>query len=357
VAGYGANGFQVFDREVTDRACQYILSRRAEDRPSCMVVGLMLPHNPLIARKDLFDYYLARLPVPPEAPQDYMERLHPAMLAWRQRRGVPGLTPGQNHRAMAAYYALVTEMDANVGRIVQAVRTSPTADNTAVIYCSDHGDMAGAQHGMWWKSSHYEGSARVPLIASWPGRFGGGRRIGANVSLIDLGPTVLDLAGCAPLEGIDGRSLARFMRGSDVPGWPDEIFCEYLGDHGDQPSCMIRRGSWKLIYYSEFDSCQVFNLADDPGEMNDLAGAAEHLALARELLARIHKQWSAKEMLEYGNRQRHSWRLIHTCGHDFLPHAVKHHCAGAEANQFDFAQLPSGDAVARRIAPPPAGPR
>jgi hypothetical protein len=104
---------------------------------------------------------------------------------------------------------------------------------------------------------------------------------------------------------------------------------------------MIRRGPWKLIYYSEFDSYQLFNLASDPGETTDLAAMDEHRPLAADLLARIHGRWSAQDMMRHAARQRQSWRLIHACGHDFLPHAVEHPRPRPEDNRFDFRQLPA----------------
>ena len=264
VSGYGRTGYQLYDRMVTQRAREFLSAHRKADRPYCLVVGLGLPHNPLICSQELFEYYIDRVPVPEPRPEAYLEALHPAMKMWRERRGVDDLTPEQNHRGLAAYYGLVTELDRNVGQIVEMVKASPEAANTVTIYCSDHGDMA-CEHGMWWKSNFYEGSVKVPCIVSWPKRFASSKVVDAVVSLIDLGPTVLEIAGAEPLPDATGRSFAGMLGpGNQEIEWPNEVYSEYLGLLGDEPACMTRRGAWKLNYYHEFGSYQLFNLEHDP---------------------------------------------------------------------------------------------
>ena len=205
VAGYGRTGFQLFDQSVVDSARSFIAGRDPGARPCCLVVGLMLPHNPLICQRELFEYYLERIPAPEPVSRDYLDRLHPAIRRWRERREVDALTPEQNRRGLAAYYGLVTELDGSVGRIVEAVKESSRQENTIFIYCSDHGDMA-CEHGMWWKSNFYEGSVGVPLIVSGPG-VAADRVNHSVVSLVDVGPTMLDMAGAEPLPDVAGRSF------------------------------------------------------------------------------------------------------------------------------------------------------
>lgn len=336
VAGHGRTGFQAFDREVTSRAVEFLRQRRAGDGPFCLVVGYMLPHNPLICRRDLFEHYMDVLPPLQLPDRQQIARLHPAIRAWRQRRDVDDLAPQQHRRALAAYCGLVTEMDENIGRLLSAVDDSPLADDTLVVYCSDHGDMA-SEHGLWWKSLFYEGSAGVPLIFRWPGRIAAGRTIDAVVNLIDVGPTLLELAGAPAMPSATGRSLAGLLPGRPV-AWRDETFCEYVGDHGDQPACMIRRGRWKLMYYSEFDSCLLFDLETDPDEQHDLAGDPACRQVVAELLAEVHARWSVQRVREGVARQRQRWQQIR---HDppTGPHPVEHHRPRPEDNFFDRSQL------------------
>ena len=342
VSGHGRAGYEAYDRSVTDSACAFISAPRDDERPYCLVVGTILPHNPLICSKDLFDGYMAQIAPPEPVSEAYLSGLHPAMRKWRERRGVEDLTPEQRRRGLAAYYGLVTELDRCIGRIVDAVRSSPEGERTVIIYCSDHGDMAG-EHGMWWKSSFYDGSARIPLIVSWPGQFSEGAERSANVSLIDVGPTVLEIAGAEPLPGVSGRSFAELLKagGADAGG-DREVYSEYIGLLGDLPACMIRTGPWKLNYYHEFDSCQLFNMEEDPQELHDRAGDPECREIVAACLAKINRRWSAEAMLENAEKQRQARSLIGRCGHGLMPHPAPQFTPPEDANQFDFSQLPGG---------------
>ena len=339
VSGYGRTGFQGFDESVTDTACAFISGRGETHRPYCMVVGLMLPHNPLICSKGLFDDYMAKIPPQEPESREYLDGLHPAMVKWRERRGTEALTPAQKQRGMAAYYGLVTELDGNIGKIVDAVHASPGAGRTVVIYCSDHGDMAN-EHGLWWKSSFYEGSAGVPLLISWPGRFPQGERNDSILSLIDIGPTLLEIAGAEPLPDVSGRSFAGFLNGGGIPDWPNEVFSEYIGLLGDGPACMVRTGPWKLNYYHEFKSCQLFNIEGDPDERHDRANDHRCSNVVEECLKKIFHRWSAEKILENAAKGERARNLIRACGHPIKPHPVKSFSAPDGANRFDFSQLP-----------------
>lgn len=338
VSGHGKTGFQAFDQAVTEKTCEFISAHRATDRPYCLVSSLILPRNPLICSKDLFDHYRDRIPPPAPMSKAYLDRLHPAMIKWRERRGVFDLTPEQNRRGLAAYYGLVTELDRNVGRIVDGVRSSPEAEDTVIVYCADLGDMA-CEHGLWWKSNFYNGTVRVPLIVSWPGRFAPGRVVDAVASLVDVGPTLLDIAGAGPMPDVPGRSLAGFLKGEEVADWPDEVFSEFNGLLGDQPSCMIRSGPWKLTYYHEFRSYQLFNLKEDPEEMRDRRDDPACREVAGGLLEKIHRRWSAERMLEGIARKQRARRTVAGCGHPLIPHAVTHFTAPEGSNAFDFGQI------------------
>jgi choline-sulfatase len=340
VAGHGRNGFQAFDRSVTRTACDFITQRDAGSRPYALVVGLMLPHNPLICSEEDLEYYQTWLPVPEPEPPNVLDRLHPAMRKWRERRGVDDLTPEQNHRAMAAYYGLVTELDRNIGKIQKAVGTTPASDNTAIVYTSDHGDMC-CEHGMWWKSSFYEGSAGIPLIASLPGHFSAGIQEAAVASLIDVGPTLLDVAGAPPLPDVSGRSFLPFLKGEEIPDWPHQVFCEYTGLLGDQPSCTVRSERWKLNYYSEFDSCQLFDISADPDERNDLAAKAECAVIVNQLRARIESRWSASGIHEARAKRHRAQEVLKSAGHPPCPHPVSDFVPESDDNAFDFTQLPA----------------
>lgn len=346
VAGYGRTGFDEFDEVVTQKACEFISARKDDERPYCLVVGLVRPHNPLICSQKWFDYYMDKLPLPEPVSKDYLAKLHPAVRNWRQRRGVDDLTPVQRQRGLAAYCGLVTELDERVGRICSTIRSSTQSDNTVIIYTSDHGDGAD-EHNMWWKLNFYEGSVRVPLIVSCPARFAKGQQTDAIVNLLDVGPTMLDIAGIEPMPDVSGKSFAGFLTGNNPADWPNETYAECIGypssylDSGDKPSCMIRTGHWKLNYYHEFKSCQLFNLQNDPDELNDLAADPQHKQIVETCVAKIHKRWSAQAMLDGAAREKRALGLIFRCGHPMIPHQdITHGIPDKKShNFFDRSQL------------------
>lgn len=296
IAGPGRQSYQVFDEHVA-AACRDVLAGRSSGRPFAMVVGLVLPHCPYVCPKELFEEYYEAVTLP-EYPDGYFARQHPAIRDWRRRRGVLDLPAETIRRARAGYYGLVTHMDALVGTMLEALAESGLAEDTVVVYTSDHGDMAG-EHGLWWKSNFYEGSVGVPLIVSAPGRFAEGSKVDRVVSLLDLAPTLLEIGGGPELPHARGRSLLPFLLPGDaeVADWPDVAFAEHYTSGGGDPPCrMVRRGPWKLSYYDGYDTPQLFNLHDDPGELNDLGHAPELSALRQELLGLVLDGWSPERM-------------------------------------------------------------
>ena len=290
ISGPGRTAYQAYDVAVTDACSRYLSTRdSASDRPFCLVAGYVLPHCPFICPQDLYDEYLDQVDIP-EVPAGFAESLHPALKLWRQKRGVDEIDRAAVRRARAAYYGLVTFMDEQIGRLLQALETSAWADDTVVIYTSDHGEMAG-ELGMWWKSSFYEGSASVPMIWSWPGEFTEGSRVQAVTSLLDIAPTLTHLAGAEDLPGLRGASLCEFLEGGTPAKWPGTAFAEsYNG--GDEPAArMVRRGNWKLNHFFGHDEPQLFDLATDPGELCDRAGDPAARQVRDKLLALVTGGW------------------------------------------------------------------
>ena len=341
VAGYGTNGYRAFDASVTHRACQFLEDRaraRKGERPWCLVVGLILPHNPLICDRRWFDYYIERLPAPPPVDPEYLASLHPGIRAWRQRRGVEQITAAQRQRARAAYYGLVSEMDERVGQVLSTLDECGLAAATNVIYASDHGDMADEQQGMWWKSCYFEGAAGVPLIGRGPD-VTRGASVDAVVSLLDVGPTLLDWADAPALPEAEGRSLCPMLAaGEPSDGWQNEAFMAYLGAHGDSPSAAIRSGPWKLMYYSEFDSCLLFDVVADPDERVNRAEDPACAQVVAELLGKIHRRWSAQDMAQKAEAAR-ARRAVMRCTRPPQTGEVADY-PRPEDNIFAFDQLP-----------------
>ena len=298
-AGPGRTAYDRYDEEVTKVCCEHLaaLDKQPPNRPFFMTVGYVLPHCPFIARKELFDEYYETVDVP-KLPEGYHDRLHPFMKGWREHREVDSITDEEVRIARAAYYGLVTTMDEFIGQIMDTLAGTQFADNTVVVYASDHGEMAG-EHRMWWKSSFYQGSVGVPMIFSWPGHIAEGRTSDAVTNLLDIGPTLVDLAGGEPMPLVRGNSLRGFLEGDGrVPDWPDVTYSEYGGLQGDAPGRMVRKGKWKLNHYHGHGHQQLFNRDDDPGEWNDLGQDDDYLVIRDELLALANDGWSGETILE-----------------------------------------------------------
>ena len=311
VAGPGRTAYSRYDEDVTQAACRFLESsdRNPGDRPFFMTVGYVLPHCPFIAPKRLFDEYLEKIDVP-QLPEGYRDSLHPFMRSWREHRQVDELTDEQVRIARASYYGLVTFMDEQIGKILSTLADTRFGENTLVVYTSDHGEMAGL-HRMWWKSSFYQDSVGVPLIFSSPGQLAEGRTIPDVTSLLDLGPTLVDLAGGEPMPGVRGRSLKGFLAGDGkVRDWRNTAFAELGGLRGDPPGRMIRRGKWKLNCYHGYERPQLFDLETDPDEWHDLADDSAYSGIRDELLAEVRAGWSGETVLRTLATTRNDYRVL-----------------------------------------------
>ena len=204
--------------------------------------------------------------------------------------------------ARHAYYGAIAYVDDLIGRLMEALRSAGLAEDTIVILTSDHGEMLG-ERGLWYKMSFFEGSCRVPLIVASPGRFEP-RRVAASVSLVDLMPTLVELAG-GNMQSLgiatDGRSLAPHLRGA---GGHDEAIGEYLAEGAIAPMVMIRRGPFKFIH-SPADPDQLFDLEHDPGERDNLADNSVRAALVADFRAEVGKRW---DLIDLDARVRLSQR-------------------------------------------------
>jgi choline-sulfatase len=201
--------------------------------------------------------------------------------------------------ARAAYYGLCEHIDSLIGQVLDTLDETGLAQDTLVIYTSDHGEMAG-EHGCWWKSNYYEGSVGVPLIARWPGEVRSSSETEVVCNLMDVGPTLLEVAGTRFPYPVHGHSLVRILKEGRDESWADETFSEFVDHRGGTPlPCrMIRSGPWKLWVYADEQNLPpaLFNLQDDAGELNDLGEDPDYAEVRNRLLKRIHEEWHPKEV-------------------------------------------------------------
>ncbi|MFN2203476.1 MAG: sulfatase-like hydrolase/transferase [Caldilineaceae bacterium] len=300
-SGPGQSAYQVHDEYVTasaidflnrEAACRRALRAYDEVEPFNLTVGYMLPHAPFVARRKEYEYYAARMRPPrnPSIPRDD----HAHLRWWRAYAEIEDVTVEEALRARSAYWALVGTVDTMVGEILTALHENGLADNTLVVYTSDHGEMVG-EHGLWWKHVFYEESVKVPLIMSWPGLIPTGQRCPRVVSALDVGATILEALGAPRLPNGVGRSTLGLIDGSaDPPKWEDVAFSEYCSDEfcpdGGCFQRMVRWNEWKLIYYHS-QPPQLFNLREDPGELRDRAADIECREVVETLTALVLDGW------------------------------------------------------------------
>lgn len=182
-------------------------------------------------------------------------------------------------RALSAYYGNVTAMDARVGRIVSELDRSGMRENTIVIFSSDHGRSLG-EHGLWFHNEPTDHSSRVPLIAAGPG-IPAGKRIDAPTMHVDLFPTLAAWGGASTPPDLRGHSFLPMLEGK-TGDHPDYAYSELHAEGTCTGSFVIRRGKWKYIHYTYYDSL-LFNMEEDPGEMKDVIATSEGKRVSKEL--------------------------------------------------------------------------
>lgn len=289
-AGPGESPYTAYDRAIADEACRWLKSvPPAESKPWVLYVGFVCPHPPLIAPREFFDLYAgADVPMPDMYAEDERPR-HPYLEFMRSARPYDaGFTgPDMVKRALTAYFASVTFVDYNIGRVLAALREAGLEDSTRVLYGSDHGENLGTR-GFWAKSTLFEESAGIPLILAGPG-VPQNKAVPQPVSLVDVFPTVLECAGVEPIPddtGLPGTSLLRAVR-SDFP--QRTVLSEYHAVGSPSGSYMIRHGRYKYIYYCGY-APMLFDLDSDPHERNDLSVIAayrDELATCEKLLREV----------------------------------------------------------------------
>jgi choline-sulfatase len=191
-----------------------------------------------------------------------------------------------------AYYGMVSYVDEKVGELMTILRETGLDENTLVVFTADHGEMLG-ERGMWYKMTLFEGAMRIPFMFSGPG-VARGKRVEQPVSLVDLAPTLLELAEVAPsslADEMDGSSLLPVLGGDSAE--QRDVYAEYTAEGAISPCLMIRRGAYKYIW-SKPDGAQLFDLADALALEGEKRGALSRslrlCAVATYAKARADKQ-------------------------------------------------------------------
>ena len=262
-----------------DAAVEFLESYDSE-KPFYAYLAFTAPHDPRQAPEGYIDMYDPEaVPLPASfAPQ------HPFFTGWMTGRDEKlaawPRTEAVVRSQIAEYYGLITHMDHEIGRVLEALEKTGQAENTIVIYAADHG-LAIGSHGLLGKQNLYEHSTRAPMIFVGRG-IPQGKSSDALVYLFDIFPTISELIEIDSPEGVEGESLAPIWRGAKT-GVRDSLYTAYA-----EVMRAVRDDRWKLIRYPHINKSQLFDLSNDPDEMNDLSAGpeqAERLDAMMELLA------------------------------------------------------------------------
>ena len=252
--------------------------------PFFLHVNFTAPHDPLLMPPGYEERYNpADIPLPknfkPRHPFDHgnFDGRDEVLLPWPR-------TSKLVQEDLAVYYAVITHMDEQIGRILKALDESGEADNTIVIFTSDHG-LAMGSHGLRGKQNMYEHTINIPMIMRGP-TIPKGKQFNAQMYLRDIYPTTCDLADLPIPDNLDARSVAPILHG-DVSSVHDQVF-GYFRDK----QRMVRTDRFKLIHYPHLDRDQLFDLESDPSELTDLSNSPDHTS-PRATLTKMLNTWRA----------------------------------------------------------------
>jgi iduronate 2-sulfatase len=268
------------DEKTADRAVELI--RKHKNGPFFLAVGFFRPHVPFVAPKTFFEPYpYQQIVLPPKVENDWDDIPDRGINYVTSVNGQ--MSEEQEKKAIGAYYACVSFMDAQLGKILNALREEGLEDNTIVILTSDHGFHLG-EHRFWMKVSLHEESVRVPLIIKVPGKKPGVCH--SLAEMLDIYPTVAELAGLKPSEHLQGKSLVATL---DDPEHSvrDLAFSMHRTNGGFSYLCRTKK--WAYIQYDEdaASGMELFDMEYDPGQFNNLANNPKYQSLVHDLQEKL----------------------------------------------------------------------
>ena len=287
-----------FDMVVAKKAVEFIDKSSKNGKPFFIHVGFEKPHAPFTTTQKYLDMHEPTAYQLPETHNDwYGSGKYPYIPNW-VHSGIPK-DLGKAQNVMAAYNACITEMDDMVGRVIQSLKDNGQYENTIIIYTTDHGEHL-FEHGLRGKHCMYEEAVNIPFIVSYPKLFKQGIEVNSLVSLIDVFPTLCELIGIDIPETAQGKSLIPILKeGKELDARP--IFSEFRGadyqllpQQRNVPSRMLRQGDYKFIYTHGIVH-QLYNLKDDPNELNNLVFDNKHEAIMRDMYFMTMAEWRFQE--------------------------------------------------------------
>lgn len=257
-----------------------------KDKPFFLAVGFYRPHTPYVAPKKYFDLYPLEKIKLPETPAGFKEQT--PKLALTTKPNQDAMTDQQRKEAIQAYYASTSYMDAQVGRVLDALDRLGLAEDTLVVFVSDHGYHLG-EYGMWQKQSLFEQSARVPLIIAAPGAKKNGTGSPALVEALDIYPTVAALCGMKAPEYLDGKNLVPVLEGEAL-SVRSAAFTQV--QRGNVPGHAVRTIMYRYIEWGYgAEGAQLYDMEKDPFQTKNLANDPAYAQPRAEMSGMIEEHW------------------------------------------------------------------
>jgi len=272
------------DGKVANEAIRLLNAHK--DKPFFLAVGFYKPHTPYVAPKKYWDPYpMEKITLPYVAPDFQRNALEPA-LASTKPWPYMGVTPEQARECKQAYYAAISFVDAQIGRVLDELDRLKLRDNTIIVFWSDHGYHLG-EHGLWMKQSCYEEASRVPFIIAAPGQKAVGKASPRTVELLDMYPTLADLAGLTPPPNLEGASVRPLLDNPSAP-WTHAAYTQV--QRGNFPGHSVRTERWRYTEWAGGEKgAELYDHETDPQEVNNLANDPKHAATVAEMKALVKK--------------------------------------------------------------------
>ncbi|MBT6273592.1 MAG: choline-sulfatase [Chromatiales bacterium] len=287
-----------YDEDVAHRAIGQIYELRRHDngQPFFLTVSFTQPHDPYVVTRRYWDRYAGSDINAPRVEPLALDALDPHSLGLHFHYGLDrfSVDPATARRARHGYYAMMSYIDDRVGDILGALSEAGYADDTLVIFTSDHGDMMG-ERGMWFKKTLFEQAVRVPMIVRHPHCAVRGCKK-TPVSLVDLLPTCLGAAGGTRsdlLTEVEGEDLLQLAE--DQTADTRSVYVEHLDGATRAPRVMVRKGAYKYVYSDAYPP-QLFDVVADPEQLVNLAGQEAHAVTERGLLEEVTQRWDLAQL-------------------------------------------------------------
>jgi len=261
--------------------------KRHKDKPFFLACGFVRPHVPLVAPAKYFDRYDRDAMIAPVVPENDLEDVPEIIRNYKRNSTSYGVTPELHKGLLEAYYASISYMDAQVGRILDALKELGLSENTIVVFTSDHGYLLG-EHHKFQKQHLFEESTRVPFIVSVPWmNKQSGKATKHITELLDLYPTLAELSGLKAPKNLHGASLVPLLKNPSTDEWTKELAFTISRNGGES----IRTHNWRFTHWG-FGSggMELYDLRNDPGEFTNLAKDSKYNNALKKLKAQLESK-------------------------------------------------------------------